>query len=32
MSVLRPNDHDPVGIHYAWMHFIVLIWGFTGVL
>lgn len=32
MSVLRPNDHDPVGVHYAWMHFIVLIWGFTGVL
>ena len=32
MSVLRPNDHDPVGIHYAWMHIIVLIWGFTGVL
>ncbi|MEY2971764.1 MAG: DMT family transporter [Schleiferiaceae bacterium] len=32
MSLLRPNDHDPVGIHHAWMHFIVLIWGFTGVL
>lgn len=32
MSVLRPNDHDSVGVHYAWMHFIVLIWGFTGVL
>lgn len=32
MSLLRPHDHDPVGIHHAWMHFIVLIWGFTGVL
>lgn len=32
MSLLRPNDHDPVGVHYAWMHFIVLIWGFTGIL
>lgn len=32
MSVLRPNDQDSVGVHYAWMHFIVLIWGFTGVL
>ena len=32
MSLLRPNDHDSVGVHYAWMHFIVLIWGFTGVL
>ncbi|MEY3712368.1 MAG: hypothetical protein RL104_1151, partial [Bacteroidota bacterium] len=31
-SLLRPHDHDPVGIHHAWMHFIVLIWGFTGVL
>ena len=32
MSLLRPHDHDPVGIHHAWLHFIVLIWGFTGVL
>jgi drug/metabolite transporter (DMT)-like permease len=32
MSLLRPNDQDPVGVHYAWMHFIVLIWGFTGIL
>lgn len=32
MSLLRPHDHDPVGFHHAWMHFIVLIWGFTGVL
>lgn len=32
MSLLRPNDHDSVGVHHAWMHFIVLIWGFTGVL
>lgn len=32
MSILRPNDNDPIGVHYAWMHFIVLIWGFTGIL
>ncbi|MSP66041.1 MAG: DMT family transporter [Flavobacteriaceae bacterium] len=32
MPLLRPNDQDPVGVHYAWMHFIVLIWGFTGIL
>ena len=30
MPLLRPNDQDPVGVHFAWMHFIVLIWGFTG--
>jgi len=32
MSLIRPNDHDPIAVHHAWMHFIVLIWGFTGVL
>ena len=32
MPLLRPNDQDPVGVHFAWMHFIVLIWGFTGIL
>lgn len=32
MSVIRPNDHSPIWIHYLWMHLIVFIWGFTGIL
>ncbi len=32
MSVISPNDHSPIWIHYLWMHLIVFIWGFTGVL
>ena len=32
MSLLRPTDDSPLWMHYVWMHFIVLIWGFTGAL
>jgi drug/metabolite transporter (DMT)-like permease len=32
VSVIRPNDHSPIWIHYLWMHLIVFIWGFTGIL
>lgn len=32
MSLLRPTDDSPIWVHHLWMHFIVLIWGFTGAL
>ena len=32
MSLFRPTDDSPLWVHHLWMHFIVLIWGFTGAL
>lgn len=32
MSLIRPTDDSPLWVHHLWMHFIVLIWGFTGAL
>ncbi|HAB36144.1 MAG TPA: EamA family transporter [Cryomorphaceae bacterium] len=32
MSLFRPTDDSPIWVHHLWMHFIVLIWGFTGAL
>jgi len=32
MSLIRPTDDSPIWVHHLWMHFIVLIWGFTGAL